>query len=112
MNFSKESLKGVAELIILQTLNDLGEGYGYQLVKAIAQNSEDIFELQEGTLYPILYRLEDRGLVSSKIKLAPNGKERRYYSVTKKGNSLLKEKTIEYRALIKGLSSLLRLNQS
>lgn len=106
MQFSKEIMKGAAEIIVLRTLQSEGESYGYQLIKAIRSTSQNIFEFQEGTLYPLLYRLESKGYVTSKIQLAPSGKERRYYTITRKGLKQLKEVKVELGVFTKGLNKL------
>lgn len=98
MRFSKEILKGAVEVIILRTIHDLQDAYGYELVTAIRKSSKNIFEFQEGTLYPILYRLEEQGLVTSKKKTAPSGKIRRYYHLTKEGENFLRDKKEEWQA--------------
>lgn len=104
MQFSKELLKGTAEIIVLNTLKDLGETYGYQLVKAINEASSGMFDLQEGTLYPLLYRLEDKGYVVSTKKTAPSGKERRYYAITVSGKKILSERRTELSLFMQALS--------
>ena len=109
MQFSKEIMKGAAEVIVLQTLQDLGEAYGYQMIKSIAEDSHDIFEFHEGTLYPLLYRLEDKGLVSSEKKEAPSGKKRRYYALTPSGAKALKSMKKEYKVFLQGMQQVLRL---
>lgn len=107
MQFSKELMKGVAELIVLQALQDEGESYGYQLIKNIRTSSNNIFEFQEGTLYPLLYRLEQKKYVTSEQKLAPSKKTRRYYVITSQGNKLLKKKTQELDIFISALKQTL-----
>lgn len=109
MKFSKEIIKGVAEIIVLQVLQEHGELYGYQLARSLAESSNNIFEMQEGTLYPLLYRLEFKGLVESEVKHAPSGKERRYYSITKSGGRLLRDRTAELGVLVKGVKQVLHL---
>lgn len=99
--------KGSADLIILKTLNALKESYGYELVKAIEKASHDIFLIKEGTLYPLLYRMEEQGLVSSKRKKTDSEKVRRYYSLTAKGKRILKEKEIEWKTIFDGMSHVL-----
>lgn len=108
MQFSKELMKGVAEIILLQTLTEEGESYGYQLIRSIQKNSNNIFELQEGTLYPLLYRLESKGFVHSEKKISENGKERRYYAITPQGKKLLKEKTAELKIFTRGVKHIFR----
>ncbi len=109
MQFSKELLKGAAELIVLKVLKDHGEAYGYQLIQVISTHSGHIFELQEGTLYPLLYRLEANGYVSSRKKTAPSGKERRYYSLTRSGEKLLASRSVEVLAFMRGMKRVLHL---
>lgn len=107
MKFSKETMKGAAEIIVLAELNKLGEAYGYRLLKSISESSDNTFTFQIGTLYPLLYRLEAKGFVKSKIKLAKSGKERRYYSLTASGKKNLTAKTKEYGFFAKGMKTLL-----
>lgn len=110
MKFSKEMLKGAAEIIVLQTLKQEGELYGYQLIKSIRNTSNGIFDLQEGTLYPLLYRLEFKGSITSTKKDGPNGKERRYYQITSSGKRLLKERSAEAATFVEGLKHMLNLS--
>ncbi|MDO5348695.1 MAG: helix-turn-helix transcriptional regulator [Lachnospiraceae bacterium] len=70
--------------------------YGYQIIKELEQQSERIFCLQEGTLYPILHSLEQQGAVISVIKQAENGRSRKYYEITTQGKRLLREKQEEW----------------
>lgn len=101
-------MKGAAEMIVLQALSDEGEAYGYDLMKAIKRKSRDIFEFQEGTLYPLLYRLEDRGLVASKKQTAPSGKVRRYYHLTQKGGTHLKDRSKEWKLFAEGMQTVFK----
>ncbi|MCR4312180.1 MAG: helix-turn-helix transcriptional regulator [Candidatus Uhrbacteria bacterium] len=108
MQFSKEMMKGTAEVIVLQALNS-SDAYGYELITRIAETSDNVFEFQEGTLYPLLYRLEDRGYVKSYKAQAPRGKVRRYYALTKDGSTFLKSRTQEFKAFIAGMQQALHL---
>lgn len=103
MPFSKELLKGAAETIILQALHDEGEAYGYKLIVHIRETSQTIFDLKEGTLYPLLYRLEKNKLVTSREQATPSGKKRRYYRLTSKGKKQLASQKEELRSFIQGL---------
>lgn len=62
--FLQQLKKGVLELLVLKLICD-SPSYGYQLQKRLKEESEGLFQLKEGTLYPILYRLEDEGLIAS-----------------------------------------------
>lgn len=81
--------KGVLDMLVLKLLED-EEKYGYQIISELKEKSEERFTLKEGTLYPILYRLEDEKLVESKWS-EPEGKKvpRKYYGITKAGRQEL-----------------------
>jgi DNA-binding PadR family transcriptional regulator len=68
--------------------------YGYQIVKELETRSQGYFKFKEGTLYPALHRLEKSGLITGKWQMLPNGRQRRYYHITTKGQAkLTQEKT-------------------
>ncbi len=71
MRFQRELLKGTTETLVLAVLRN-APAHGYELVGRLRQRSEGIFELGEGTLYPLLYKLEDTGLISGKWEAAPS----------------------------------------
>ena len=89
--YEQQMRKGVLEMLVLRLLSQR-EKYGYQLICELREQSDDMFLLKEGTLYPILYRMEDDGLVVSKWS-EPRGKEvsRKYYSVTAEGRETLEQ---------------------
>ncbi len=70
--------------------------YGYQIIRELEQQSHRVFQLQEGTLYPILHSLEQQGAVTSYRQTADNGRVRKYYAITSHGQKLLKEKAEEW----------------
>ena len=87
--YEQQMKKGVLEMLVLKLLSEK-EKYGYQLISELKEKSDGLFLLKEGTLYPILYRLEDEELVVSRWS-EPKGKEvsRKYYVVTEKGIEVL-----------------------
>lgn|SRR5690242_3512149 len=93
--YSRELLKGAADTLVLSVFAE-GEKYGYQVVKDLERQSEGFFRLKEGTLYPILHRLEKQGLLAGRWQTMPNGSERRYYSLTGKGRGVLNDKLTEW----------------
>lgn len=95
--YEQQMKKGVLEMLVLKQL-EKEEGYGYQLISRLRDKSGGLFALKEGTLYPILYRLEDDGLVVSRWS-QPRGKEvsRKYYVITEEGKEELKELTALWR---------------
>jgi DNA-binding PadR family transcriptional regulator len=93
--YSRELLKGAADTLVLSTFAG-GEMYGYQVVKELERRSAGFFRFKEGTLYPILHRLERQGLLAGRWQTMPNGSERRYYTLTARGKRALSDKLDEW----------------
>lgn len=89
--YERQMKKGVLEMLVLKLLEQ-EEKYGYQMIRELSEKSGGLFDLKEGTLYPILYRLEDESLVISRWS-EPKGKEvsRKYYAITEKGRQTIVE---------------------
>ena len=85
---SKQTLDGNVETLILAIL-ETGPSYGYALVKELNERAEGILQLGEGTIYPVLYRLEDKKLIAARWRLAENGRQRKYYRLISKGHKAL-----------------------
>lgn len=99
MELSKETIKGHIESIILSTLKE-EELYGYDILKRIKDISKSSFEIKEGTLYVVLKRLENNGLVSSYWgDEQSGGGRRRYFRITNDGIEYLKHKKEEWEFL-------------
>ena len=105
--YEKQIKKGVLEILVLKLLEN-NEKYGYQLISELREKSNEMFILKEGTLYPILYRLEDEQLVKSRWS-EPKGKEisRKYYQITDKGSQELKELYQLWHAFEKNVTGIL-----
>lgn len=84
-----EVLQGTLDLIVLKTLEALGPLHGYGIAVRIQQVSEDLLKLNQGTLYPALLRLEQRGWISSKWGVSENNRKAKYYSLTRAGRKQL-----------------------
>ena len=80
----RDLLKGSSNSLLLSLLEEQPM-YGYQIVKELESRSQGYFVFKEGTLYPALHRLEKSGLITGKWQMLPNGRQRRYYSITPKG---------------------------
>ena len=98
MRFERELLKGVAPVVVLEVLSR-GAMYGYELSEAIERRSEQILTLGRGTLYPLLYNLEGKGLVRAWEEEQENGRTRRYYELTGKGKKYLAAQKEQLRQL-------------
>jgi len=95
MKINKELLKGSTNILILSLLQR-NEMYGYEIIKEMQLKSSGVFEFKEGTLYPILHSLEEENLVESFWKEGENSRKRKYYKITQKGREALKEKKDEW----------------
>ncbi len=82
-------LPGTLDLIVLKTLDVLGPLHGYGIAVRIQQVSEDLLKLNQGTLYPALLRLEQRGWISSKFGVSENNRKAKFYSLTRAGRKQL-----------------------
>ena len=105
--YERQLKKGVFEILVLKLLSE-GEKYGYELLLELKERGGELFAVKEGTLYPILYRLEDDGLASSRWS-RPEGREvsRKYYSITPKGKEELEELKELWKSFEKGVSGIL-----
>jgi PadR family transcriptional regulator len=88
-----EVLQGTLDLIVLKTLDAMGPLHGYGIAVRIQQVSEDLVKLNQGTLYPALLRLEQRGWISSKWGVSDNNRKAKYYTLTKSGRKQLVAET-------------------
>jgi len=84
-----EVLQGTLDLIVLKTLDAMGPLHGYGIAQRVQQVSEDLLKLNQGTLYPALLRLEQRGWISSKWGVSDNNRKAKYYSLTRAGRKQL-----------------------
>lgn len=105
MKVDKELLKGSTTMLILNLL-EKENMYGYQMIKSLKEKSQNVFELKEGTLYPILHALEEKELVISYWDETAS-KKRKYYSITKKGKKQLNEKKEEWKVFSSGVNHVL-----
>lgn len=105
MKISKELIKGSTATLVLSVLKNK-DLYGYKIIKEIQLQSENVFELKEGTLYPILHALEEEGCLESYWEEADNRK-RKYYHLTRKGERRLKEKKEEWQVYSRSVGKVL-----
>ncbi len=86
-----EVLQGTLDLLVLKTLDTLGPMHGFGIAQRIQQVSEDVLRLNQGTLYPALLRLEQRGWISSKWGVSDKNRNAKFYSLTRRGRRQLQE---------------------
>ena len=105
--YERQMKKGVLDMLVLKLLRSEAK-YGYQIIQEMKEKSGETFLLKDGTLYPILYRLEDEQLVVSKWSEA-EGKQvpRKYYEITEAGQKALDEIEIVWKRISDGISRIM-----
>ena len=84
-------LQGTLDLLVLKTLDTMGPMHGFGIALRIQQVSEDVLQLNQGSLYPALLRLEQRGWITSKWGVSENKRKAKYYSLTRSGRKQLRD---------------------
>jgi len=102
-------LKGVLDLLVLASLSD-GESYGYQIAKTLADAG--LGQIKGGTLYPVLNRLEEAGLLATEFRAAERGPGRRYYRLTAEGRRTLEEEGARWLAFDESVRAVLTKGRS
>jgi PadR family transcriptional regulator, regulatory protein PadR len=97
-----EMLKGTLDMMILRTLIS-GDAHGHTIAKVIERTSEDVLEVEQGSLYPALHRLEDRGLVSSYWGASENNRKAKFYRLTAAGKKQLLRETARWRQMARAI---------
>lgn len=103
---AQDLISGTVEPVALALLAE-GEMYGYEMVKAVNARSNGVLEWKEGTLYPLLHKLEGRGLVKSRWRQSPAGKQRKYYRLTAKGRRELAKQREQWQTVSEVVTTLL-----
>jgi PadR family transcriptional regulator PadR len=97
-----EMLKGTLDMMILRTLLT-GDAHGHTIAKVIERTSEDVLEVEQGSLYPALHRLADRGWVSSYWGTSENNRKARFYKLTAAGRRQLIQETNRWRQMARAI---------
>ena len=97
MEYDRGLLGGSTVLMLLSLLHE-NDMYGYEIIKELETRSNDAFKFKEGTLYPVLHRMENMNYVKSYKKEAENGKERKYYAITAEGIRQLNEEQVKWKS--------------
>src|SRR5450631_2944970 len=98
-----EMLKGTLDMMILRTLV-AGDAHGHTIAKVIERTSEDVLEVEQGSLYPALHRLEDRGWVSSYWGASENNRKAKFYRLTAAGRKQLVRESSRWRQMIRAIA--------
>lgn len=106
-----EVLQGTLDLMVLKTLHALGPLHGFGIARRIEQLSEDVLQLNEGTVYTSLLRLQQQGWISSAWGASENNRKARFYSITKLGNRQLTLETENWERFSGAIGRVLRLER-
>ena len=102
-----EMLQGTLDVLVLKTLA-LGPAHGHTIAHAIEHRSEDVLQVEHGSLYPALHRLEDRGWIASFWGTSENNRRARYYRLTPKGRKQLEAQTNRWDEIVRAVNRILR----
>jgi len=86
----RSDLQGSLDLLVLKTLDQKNRLHGYGIVLHIQRATHELLQVEEGSLYPCLYRMERRGWITSELGLSENNRRARYYSLTRRGREELR----------------------
>jgi transcriptional regulator len=106
-NHRIELLQGTLDMLILRTLR-LGPEHGHGIGQAIRRNSADFLQIERGSLYPALHRLESRGLVSSEWKSSELNRRAKYYRLTSAGEQELSAEESRWKGMVRAISRVMR----
>ena len=108
MNEAKpELLRGTLDMLILKIVT-LGPSHGYAIAQRLRQVSKDFFTVHQGSLYPALHRLEDRGWLQAQWRDTDTGREAKFYAITKKGRKQLDTEVLGWEQLSNAVALILR----
>ena len=105
-----ELIKGTLDLLVLKVVA-LEPLHGYGISQRIQQISRDFFQVPQGSLYPALHRLEDRGWLSAEWKQSETGREAKFYSLTKKGRKQLEAELAQWERFSGAIALILRASE-
>jgi transcriptional regulator len=106
MTVATDRLKGTLDLLVLQTLR-AGPMHGWAVAQRIEERSESLLQINQGSLYPALHRLEERGLIEAEWGASDNNRRARYYRLTAAGRRQLGQETASWEAFVRAVSLVL-----
>jgi PadR family transcriptional regulator PadR len=102
-----EMLQGTLDMLVLQTLV-LGPAHGHTIAHAIEHGSEDVLQIEHGSLYPALHRLEDRDWIASFWGTSENNRKAKYYRLTPEGRKHLLAQTTRWEQVVRAIGRILK----
>jgi len=111
MNAKSDLPQGTLDLLILRVVA-LGPVHGYAIAQRLQQLSRNVVQVPQGSLYPALHRLENRGLLAAGWKDTDTGREAKFYRLTRKGRTALESETASWRRLADAIAIILRTSEA
>jgi len=102
--------QGTLDLLVLKVVA-LGPVHGYAIAQRLQQVSRDVVQVPQGSLYPALHRLENRGLLAADWKATDTGRDAKFYRLTRRGRAMLDAETASWRRLTEAVGLILRLSE-
>jgi transcriptional regulator len=102
--------QGTLDLLILKTVA-LGAVHGYAIAQRLQQVSREVVQVPQGSLYPALHRLENRGLLAAEWKATETGREAKFYKLTRKGRAELESEAASWKRLTEAVGLILRMSE-
>ena len=100
-------LQGTLDLLVLKTLS-VGPLHGYRIAQKIQQLSDEVLRIEEGSLYPALYRMEQKGLIESEWGVSENNRQAKFYKLTRKGRREMDEEAASWGRLSAAVARVLK----
>jgi transcriptional regulator len=111
MTIKSDLPQGTLDLLILKVIA-LGPVHGYAIAQRLQQVSHDVVQVPQGSLYPALHRMENRGLLAADWKETDTGREAKFYRLTRKGRTALEAETASWQRLSDAIAVILRLTEA
>jgi PadR family transcriptional regulator, regulatory protein PadR len=105
---ARNDLQGSLDLLVLKTLAQRGKLHGYGVVQHIQIASDELLQVEEGSIYPALHRMEQSGWIGSEWAMTETNRKAKYYRLTAAGRKQLKEAEESFELLVKGVRAMLR----
>jgi len=105
---ARNDLQGSLDLLVLKTLSQRGKLHGYGIVAHIQRASDELLQVEEGSVYPALHRMEQSGWIRAEWALTETGRKAKYYKLTATGSKQLQAAEEGFEQLVKGVRAMLR----
>lgn len=105
---ARNDLQGSLDLLVLKTLAQRSSLHGYGIALHIQRASDDLLQVEEGSIYPALHRMEQSGWITAEWALTETGRRARYYRLTAAGRKQLQEAEASFEQLVKGVRAMLK----